>query len=259
MKTSGKVSWEATLSHRTPYHKKTRYQAYVQDATAEHLDLVHRNQQCAFEKSWKAFNLGHGGTDHQTLSWARFILGMVLLIGVGCCYFVYRLYVANRRGSKYFFHIIVLVKFAIQDMPQQICIVLYMLGWYNTQGLRCQMCLFDPGHCEEEHPFHFFNSLACVFTLASSLANQLLVTPVSKKSYTEDDICLQYTSRICVGCVSVLPFTTGMLLSSSQILTAAMMWHIVVALPCVIGWLTIAGCVCYPICVCCDDDMVDWI
>merc|ERR1712182_100776 len=120
------------------------------------------------------------------------------------------------------------------------------------------MCLVEPGHCIEEHPFHFFNFLACLFTLASSLANQLLVTPVSKKVYTEDDICVQYTLRICVGCVSCLPFTTGILLSSSQILTNATMWHVLVALPCVIGWLTVTGLVCYPICVCCDDDL-DWL
>ena len=40
----------------------------------------------------------------------------------------------------------------------QICIVLYLLGWYEADGLRCQLCLFHPQHCEDEHPFRLANS-----------------------------------------------------------------------------------------------------
>merc|ERR1711998_583416 len=99
-------------------------------------------------------------------------------------------------------------------------------------GLRCQMCLFDIRQCQEEHPFHLFNALACFFTLASSLANLLLLQPVLKRTYTEEDICIMYTFRICSVCVSCLPFTTGIFIASPSILSFATMWHIAVALPC---------------------------
>merc|ERR1719343_672910 len=129
------------------------------------------------------------------------------------------------------FHLVVLAKFALQDVPQQICMVLYVLGWFEAGGLRCQLCLFHPEHCSEENAFSTTNSIAFMFTLASSVANQLLVRPAIKKKYTEDDICLQHFLRVGAACVSVLPFTTGICLATRTILPATGLLHLLAAVP----------------------------
>merc|ERR1712137_169620 len=107
-------------------------------------------------------------------------------------------------------------------------------------GLRCQLCLFEPRYCGDENAFHATNLIAIVCTLLSSMANQLLVRPAFKKSYTDDDICLQYCMRIAGLCVAVLPFTTGICLASRSVLPLPAFFHLVCAVPCGIGWLTIA-------------------
>lgn len=37
--------------------------------------------------------------------------------------------------------------------------MLYLLGWYEEDGLRCQLCLFHPQHCEDEDAFGLVNSV----------------------------------------------------------------------------------------------------
>merc|ERR1712046_115954 len=110
--------------------------------------------------------------------------------------------------GKYWFHLVVVAKFLLQDVPQQVCVILYLLGWYEAEGLRCQLCLFDMDHCGVEEPFHFANAIAFGCVLLSSVANQLLVRPIIKKRYTEDDICMHWVVRGGGACLATLPFTT---------------------------------------------------
>ncbi|CAE7542545.1 CAPN15 [Symbiodinium natans] len=120
------------------------------------------------------------------------------------------------------------------DVPQQVCIVLYLLGWYELEGLRCQLCLFHPQHCEPEHPFRLANSAAFLCTLMSSVANQIIIGP-SQKGKTSGEPGSECFVRIGLLCVSVLPFTTGVFWATSALLWTPILARILFFLPCVLG------------------------
>lgn len=257
LNTAGGIDWRATLTARGSGKRQTRFVAFIEDATSSHLAEVHASRQCSFGRSWKAFTQQHQGRSHQALSWCRLLLGIFVAVGGAAVYAVHT-ELAKRGGiTGHRFHAVVMAKFLLQDVPQQVCIVLYLLGWYEASGLRCQLCLFHPQHCSEEWAFHAANSVALLFTLVSSMANQLLVRPVLKTIYTEDDICVQYTFRIGGMCVSMLPFTTGLCLASRSLLPAASLIHLLAAVPCGLGWLTVAGLLCVPMMTFCDEDCGD--
>lgn len=252
-KSNGRVEWRATLATR--FKKKTRYAAFVEDSATTHLADIHGSPVCAFGRSWKSFNEQHQGHNHKALAWCQFLLGIFLLVGGGAVYFVHtECKMQSGYFGKYRFHLVVIAKFFIVDVPQQICIVLYIFGWYESNGLRCQLCLFHPVHCSEEDPFHFSNAVAIFCTLLSGVSNQLLVRPVFKKVYTEDDICIQHVVRVGGVCVATLPFSTGICLASSSLLPLPLLLHALFAIPCGIGWLTLFSLVCFPVMVCCDED-----
>lgn len=253
LKVNGKIEWKATLTSKEK--KKVRYAAFVEDSTTKHLSEIHGSNTCAFGRAWKSFNEQHQGHSHRVLAWCRFLLGIFLWIGGSAVYAVHTSWhTKDGPFSKFRFHLLVMAKFVFMDVPLQICIVLYLFGWYESYGLRCQLCLFHPEHCADEDPFHMANTIAILCTLLSAVCNQLLVKPVYKKSYSEDDICLQYVVRVGGFCVSTLPFTTGMCLASQSLLALPIMTHVVCAIPCGIGWLTLIGTVCFPICIFCDED-----
>merc|ERR1712232_114925 len=95
--------------------------------------------------------------------------------------------------GKHSFHWVVLAKFVIQDIPQQVCIMLYLFGWYEASGLRCQLCLFEAEYCRYEAPFHFTNFVAFTCTLLSSCANQLLVNQFTRR-HTPRTMCVCSTA-----------------------------------------------------------------
>lgn len=253
LKAVGKIEWKATLTSK--YSKKVRFVAFVEDSATKHLSDIHGSNTCAFGRAWKSFNEQHQGHSHRVLSWCRFLLGIFLWIGGSTVYAVHSSW-HTKSGlfSKFRFHLLVMVKFVFMDIPLQICIVLYLFGWYESYGLRCQLCLFHPEHCGDEDPFHMANATAILCTLLSAVCNQLLVRPAYKKSYSEDDICIQYLVRVGGLCVSTLPFTTGMCLASQSLLSLPVTTHIICAVPCGIGWLTLIGSVCFPVCIFCDED-----
>jgi len=253
LKSRGRIEWRATLSSR--FRKKARYVAFVEDSAATHLADIHGSQLCAFGRSWKSFNEQHQGHNHKALAWCQYLLGIFLFVGAGAVYIVHtECQNESGRFGKFRFHLVVMAKFIFQDVGQQICIVLYIFGWYESNGLRCQLCLFHPQHCSEEDPFHTANAVAILCTLLSAVSNQLLVRPVFKKVYTEDDICIQHVVRIGGVCVATLPFSTGICWASSSLLPLPMLLHAFFAIPCGIGWLTLISLVCFPVLVCCDDD-----
>merc|ERR1711874_10478 len=102
------------------------------------------------------------------------------------------------------------LKFIGQDLPQQVCIVCYIFGWYATSGLRCQMCLFHPLQCGDQSPLHWSNLMVCLFTLLSAAANQILITA---KTNADESMYFLCFFRFALFSLSVLPFSTAAYLS----------------------------------------------
>lgn len=148
------------------------------------------------------------------------------------------------------FQAIILVKLVVMDVPQQVCIVLYLLGWYEQEGLRCQLCLFHPQHCEPEHPFRLANSAAFLCTLLSSVANQIIIGP-SQKHKASGEPGAEWIVRIGLLCVSILPFTTGVYWATSALVWTPVLARILFFLPCVIGWFCIFATVLSCLVACC--------
>eukprot|EP00439_Symbiodinium_sp_Y106_P039513 s3687_g4.t2 len=148
------------------------------------------------------------------------------------------------------FQAIILVKLVVMDVPQQVCIVLYLLGWYEQEGLRCQLCLFHPQHCEPEHPFRLANSAAFLCTLLSSVVNQIIIGP-SQKHKASGEPGAEWIVRIGLLCVSILPFTTGVYWSTSALVWTPVLARILFFLPCVIGWFCIFATVLSCLVACC--------
>eukprot|EP00747_Dinoflagellata_sp_TGD_P072744 gnl/TRDRNA2_/TRDRNA2_157611_c0_seq2.p1 gnl/TRDRNA2_/TRDRNA2_157611_c0~~gnl/TRDRNA2_/TRDRNA2_157611_c0_seq2.p1 ORF type:complete len:500 (-),score=82.97 gnl/TRDRNA2_/TRDRNA2_157611_c0_seq2:66-1565(-) len=263
LRSQGYVKWQAKLTSRISKRQRLKFVVFVEDAITPHLAEIHASRQCSFGPAWRAFNeqaMGTSamGTSHRAMEWCRSLLGTFLLVGIAAIVVVHRESIlpsalpesVDRLLGKHRFHAVVAAKFVLQDMPQQICIVLYLLGWFEAAGLRCQLCLFEPRYCVEEHPFCAANSIALGCTLLSAVANQLLIRPVLKKSYDECDICMQGTLRIMLVSLATLPFTTGIWLASGSLLTLPAFFHFLVAVPCGIGWMIVMGVVSFPIVGC---------
>lgn len=254
--TRGEIRWRGTLTNRGWSRLRTRFAAFVEDAlptavslagTHGHLSAEVEPEEpgCSFAHAWKAFNARHQGRSHKALSWCRTVLFLCVPLSalvVGLVAWSLKHEKGNRPGGVgLYFHSAVFAKCLLVDVPQQVCIVLYLLGWYEAEGLRCQLCLFHPQHCEPEHPFRFSNSVAFSCTLFSSVANQLIVRPVWKKFYTEEEECMQTTARIAHACLATLPFSTGVFWATSSLLSTPVLVQVLAFGPCVIGWLTVVG------------------
>jgi len=244
----GTVEWSATLTSRSQSSSSTRFVVFVEDARTPHLAEIHASEQCAFGRSWKAFNEHRQGHSHRALTWCRSLLGLFLLCGGAAIYAVH-----SWKG-RLRFQLVVLAKFFVQDVPMQICIVLYLIGWYETSGLRCQLCLFQPRHCSDEQAFNVVNVVALSCALLSSISHQLLIRPVHQKVYTEDDICMHRTVRVGGVCIALLPFTTGMCFASRTVLALPAVAHFLLAIPCGLGWFGLVIALCFPVLNCCDVD-----
>jgi len=242
----GFVKWQANLTNRGGSLRQTRFAVYVEDSAVPHLADIHSSSSCSFARSWRAFNQQKQGKSHVVLRWCCAMLGKFLPASILATWIVYYFIAgAPTAGAPtegccdgFGFHWIIIAKFIFVDIPQQTCIVLYMLGWYETDGLRCQLCLFHPDHCEEEHPFAFANLMTIICTLLSSVSNQILVRP-ARQYASVDDKSLLALIRICAGCVSMLPFTTGVYWATSALLWCPVFLQVVLFFPCAIGWMTV--------------------
>jgi hypothetical protein len=289
--THGLVRWRSTINNRAFSTRKTRLVTFVQDSAIPHLTQVHSSTACSFVRAWKAFNKQHQGRSHQALRWCRSLLGVSLPLAALATYAVHTHANGRVRSSKeeaekqqwssskemaqaedlgaiekaepmepatdccegYGFHCGVVIKLLVVDLPQQVCIVLYFLGWYEQDGLRCQLCLFSPGHCEEEHPFRPANFAAIACVLLSSVANQLLVRPAWKRRISDEDVCCSQLVRVAAASVATLPVTTGIFWATSSLLIAPTLMKAFVALPCFIGWISVALLMLAWVCACCQD------
>lgn len=219
--------WLATI---TSASKKTEhFLAFVEDARMPHLADIHASPQCTFARSWKAFTEQTAGSQQRALSWCRGVLGFFLASGTAAVALVL---LCDERHAL--FRLVVLAKFILQDVPVQVCMVLYLFGWYGSSGWRCQLCLFQPQHCGDEEPFSALNLAALAGAVGSAMSPQALIRPLRRKPFTEEQIFLQLLMRVGGTCVAVLPFTTA----------ACMMYgnnaswpHMLLALPCALGWV----------------------
>lgn len=250
----GRVEWTATLTSKGPQDEENKFTIYVEDATSIRMPKLHSNKQCAFIKSWEAFNQQHNSYGHRALSRCSGVL--TLLFATGCLAVFVESTAAwkfPRLANSLRFHIVVVLKFILQDMPQQIAMVMYLLGWYEADGLRCQLCLFRSDLCTAGHALNFVNMASLLVTLLSSLSNQCLIRPISTKpddTCPECTLCWQGSFRVGLVCVLVLPFTTCMAYASRSILPMAWLFHLLFTIPCCIGWAVIMSLASLPLVAC---------
>ncbi|CAJ1408232.1 unnamed protein product [Effrenium voratum] len=140
------LSWSASLNLKSKYAEEAQIQAFVVDSRIAHLEDIHAQKQCSFEASWQNFSERGQGRHHRVLSFAKLATGFFLCV---------QLFLGAVVMWRFFFFVdtgkllsrVIVVKFILQDFPQQICIAAYLYAWYADNGLRCQMCLFHPNHC----------------------------------------------------------------------------------------------------------------
>ncbi|CAE7571088.1 gpr180 [Symbiodinium pilosum] len=245
-------AWEGFVNLKSKYADETRIDVFVVDSRIAHLEDIHQQKQCSFEGSWQNFSEREQGRHHRVLSFTESATGCFLLVQLVLAGVVLRRFFLFVDTGKLLSRVIVF-KFFAQDFPQQMCIAAYLYAWYAENGLRCQMCLFHPSHCDDQHPLHSTNLLVCLFTLLSAVANQLLFQARLKPGYDSEDECVVCFFRFVMVSVSILPFTTAMCMLSAVLLhLKSVLIYFLIGVPTVLGWGTI---VCVPLFVCCDDEL----
>eukprot|EP00928_Gymnodinium_smaydae_P045729 TRINITY_DN30442_c0_g1_i1.p1 TRINITY_DN30442_c0_g1~~TRINITY_DN30442_c0_g1_i1.p1 ORF type:complete len:546 (+),score=97.07 TRINITY_DN30442_c0_g1_i1:31-1638(+) len=184
---------------------------HVVDAAAEHLDQINAQRQCFFGHSWKNFSERHNGAHHGILTSTRHAIMFFLCISGALTAWTFHRFYYYVSVDKLLRRVI-FVKLLLQDLPLQVCIGAYFYAWYATNGLRCQMCLFHPEHCADEHPLNLYNLLLCACTALSSSTNQLLLQDRPASA----DLCDRFVvwlSRAFLFSVSVLPLSVALFFS----------------------------------------------
>mmetsp|Transcript_7350 Transcript_7350/g.19783 ORF Transcript_7350/g.19783 Transcript_7350/m.19783 type:complete len:472 (-) Transcript_7350:104-1519(-) len=243
-------AWTGSITLTTGVSETASVHVYVVDSRIQHLEQIHNQEHCSFEGSWQNFNERHSGQHHRVLSTAQqattFFLLVQLALGLLVLYRFYFYVESGKLLSR-----VIALKFVVQDFPQQLCIVAYLYGWYATNGLRCQMCLFHPAHCDAQYPLHWTNMLVCIFTLLSSCANQMLVQ-IKLKKYDEEEECLLGLARAAALSVSILPFSTSVFfLSASLLHLRSVPVYLAAGVPTMLGWGSL---LCAPTMALCDED-----
>lgn len=246
-----RIKWRAKLidNEWSPDDSVPRkYQVQVQEAMHSQVIAARANEQCDFEKSWQAVNSVASGDRTEGLSLLRTTLTFSIFVSAFCIWLVLGWYGSRRPPLGLEFHYLVGIKWLIQDMPLQITSLLYVFRWFNSSGERCQLCLFDPVHCEQLSPFHFSNLILVIIVLASSLVNQSLVN--AKFDRNDDDQAVAvWGARIAMASVSVLPFSTAMILFNGSLIAVPGFFHAIFAIPCMVGWISLFCLVCFPLAI----------
>lgn len=244
--------WTGSMSLTGTTSRQTDISVYVVDSRIEHLDDIHKQEQCSFEQSWQNFGERHNGEHHRVLTFTYQALGLFTLVSAGLLALVsHRFFYYVESGNL--LRRVIALKFLLQDFPQQALIVAYLYGWYAKNGLRCQMCLFHPLHCELQHPLHWSNLFACLFCVLSASANQLMLKAKPVKHSDGEEECCVFFMRLVLFSVSALPFSTGIYLFPFWFPRGS---HLVLILllagvPMVMGWAVV---ICMPFLACCGDE-----
>lgn len=244
-------AWAGSVNLKSKYVDNALIKIFVVDSRIAHLEDIHSQPQCSFESSWQNFSEHAQGQHHRVLTLARSMITFFLVVQILLVGLVLRRFWLYVDTGKLLSRVIVL-KFFFQDFPQQMCIIAYLYAWYASNGLRCQMCLFHPDHCDDQHPLHTTNLLVCVFTLLSAAANQLLIQAKMRRDYDSEDECVLCFFRFVMLSVSILPFTTAVFALSAFLLhLRSVLVYFVAGIPTILGWGTL---VCVPVFACCDDE-----
>ena len=249
--TDDPIKWRANLIDNdwSPEDASSRrYKVQVQEATHSQVIAARANQQCDFEKSWQAVNSVASGDRADGLSILRAALTYSIFVSAFCIWLVLGWYGSRRPPLGLQFHYLVGLKWLIQDMPLQITTLVYIFRWFNASGERCQLCLFDPLHCEELHPFHMSNLVLVMIVLASSLVNQSLVNAKFDKR-NDDETLAVWGARIAVASISILPFSTAMILFNGSLIAVPGLLHAIFAIPCMVGWISFFCLICFPLAI----------
>lgn len=229
-------AWEGSVNLKSKYAEEARIDIFVVDSRIAHLEDIHQQKQCSFEGSWQNFSERGQGRHHRVLSFTASATGFFLMVQLLLAGVVLRRFFLFVDTGKLLSRVIVF-KFFVQDFPQQMCIAAYLYAWYAENGLRCQMCLFHPSHCDDQHPLHSTNLLVCLFTLLSAVANQLLLQARLKPGYDSEDECVLCFFRFVMLSVSILPFSTAMcMLSAIMLHLKSPLIYFMLGVPTVLGW-----------------------
>lgn len=260
--TKGSVVWKVLIENRGSSSRNVEFEAFVEDAVAAPKGGF-KSARCSFVRAWKRFNQQHQGHRHDNASLSCDLLGFVLpLNGVAAVVVLAarlrHTYLAKRepeRSTGCSFHCVVIAKFFVADIMQQVCIVVYLLNWYESDGLRCQLCLFHPGRCEDASPFGMVVTVTLVSVVLSALSNQLLVgLPGAAAGHEQDpDVCGRIFARILAASVSLLPLTTGSFFAGPAIFAAPTAVQVLLVTPCLLGWITVAFLALGCLSNCCED------
>ncbi|CAK9069754.1 Integral membrane protein [Durusdinium trenchii] len=244
-------SWDGTMNLKSKYNDEVQISVFIIDSRITHLEDIHQQKQCSFEGSWQNFNERGQGKHHRVLSFTKAATCFFLLVQLSLAVLVLRRFFLFVDTGKLLSRVIVL-KFVLQDFPQQLCIAAYLYAWYADNGLRCQMCLFHPNHCDEQHPLHSTNFFVCLFTLLSAIANQMLLQAKLKRGYDSEDECVLCFFRFVMLSVSTLPFSTAMCFLSALLLhLKSVAIYFMSAIPAILGW---GALICVPLFVCCEEE-----
>jgi len=261
--TGGLLEWQLELATSAFFHHDQRvsssgieYLVEVQDATRilQPLEQYELKQgSCDLEVAWKGFDERWDGDQLSSLERSRQITGITVLIATVLSAVLVRSALASARLPFNMPVVLVVVaKFFAVDFPQQYAFVTYLFAWYDAKGIKCQLCLFHPEHCDPQHPFHPTNLLLLALILGSALGNLVFVRP-AKAKMTADDTLAALLLKGAVISVSILPFSSAFLVAGRSLVDWPITVHMLFMIPCAVGWSTIVMMVCWPFVFCCDD------
>ncbi|CAD7970035.1 unnamed protein product [Amoebophrya sp. A25] len=239
------------------------FRVYVVDSQIAHLGTVHRQQKCDFPSTWENFSNRRAENLFHYLDGFYYLVQFFLVSQTIMLLLIMWRFLRFADGSRLFTRLAV-GKFCLQDFPQQFFLGLYFHAWYAENGMRCQLCLFEPEHCEleNEFPLSWQNALLLVSLVVSALSTQFLVNPSENKTVlqlydgltlSEDEQIFTFFARTLLFALSVLPLSTFYVICARSIMHMQHYFFLglSVTVLCVCGWLTA---VLVPLCICCDDD-----
>jgi hypothetical protein len=214
------ATFKVDITLRSTHESGIAMSTYALDSTVSHLELISSSKMCDFKLAWSSFEDTQAWRPSHTLGVVRTVAFMAIVAGVAC---TFRVYALAARKSNVEFGAMVGGKYWLVDVPLQVCLVMYLYHWYRNSGMRCQLCLFDPEHCEDEHPLHFSNGLLCAVTVLSSAMNQLILAPSSPPK-DEDEHITNGCLRLMLFSLATLPFSFGLLVISVSTLHVQSVW-----------------------------------
>ncbi len=125
------------------------------------------------------------------------------------------------------------------------------------------MCLFDERHCEQLSAFHSGNLLLISVILLSALSTQFLVRARFNRynvALIDDEKLAVVGARIVFTLITLLPFSSAMLIFNSSIVSPVWLFHLLFTVPCLLGWVCVVLLCIFPLALIVDNvaDQVEY-